>query len=159
MCLCVQVLGTAIALQILTGVPLWAGCLITAVDTFTFLGVHLFGECSGSLDNAVRALAVAMCVLRDYLYERCDSRTDALPCTATTAHATAAACACVNCSVLSMVGLCCTAGVRKLEAFFVLLVGIMAGSFFVNFSHVSAHCGSSSSTLLRCAEYATCQNT
>ncbi|CAM9530225.1 unnamed protein product, partial [Phaeothamnion confervicola] len=38
-----EVLGSAIALQILLGVPLWAGCVITAVDTFTFLFMHLFG--------------------------------------------------------------------------------------------------------------------
>eukprot|EP00611_Tribonema_gayanum_P018116 TRINITY_DN31192_c0_g1_i1.p1 TRINITY_DN31192_c0_g1~~TRINITY_DN31192_c0_g1_i1.p1 ORF type:complete len:658 (+),score=140.42 TRINITY_DN31192_c0_g1_i1:114-1976(+) len=38
-----EVLGSAIALQILTGVPLWAGCVITAVDTFTFLFMHVFG--------------------------------------------------------------------------------------------------------------------
>lgn len=38
-----EVLGSAIALEILFGVPLWAGCIITAVDTFTFLLMHIFG--------------------------------------------------------------------------------------------------------------------
>jgi natural resistance-associated macrophage protein len=34
-----EVIGTAIALYLLTngGLPLWAGCVITLVDTFTFL--------------------------------------------------------------------------------------------------------------------------
>eukprot|EP00611_Tribonema_gayanum_P003965 TRINITY_DN1319_c0_g1_i5.p1 TRINITY_DN1319_c0_g1~~TRINITY_DN1319_c0_g1_i5.p1 ORF type:complete len:545 (+),score=164.86 TRINITY_DN1319_c0_g1_i5:1120-2754(+) len=61
-----EVLGSAIALRILTGIPLWAGCLITALDTFTFLMMHVFG-------------------------------------------------------------------VRKLEALFVFLVGVMTVTFFINF--------------------------
>lgn len=35
-----EVVGTAIALQVLLGIPMWAGVLITAADTFTFLAVH-----------------------------------------------------------------------------------------------------------------------
>eukprot|EP00611_Tribonema_gayanum_P003961 TRINITY_DN1319_c0_g1_i10.p1 TRINITY_DN1319_c0_g1~~TRINITY_DN1319_c0_g1_i10.p1 ORF type:complete len:164 (+),score=50.34 TRINITY_DN1319_c0_g1_i10:1120-1611(+) len=66
-----EVLGSAIALRILTGIPLWAGCLITALDTFTFLMMHVFG-------------------------------------------------------------------VRKLEALFVFLVGVMTVTFFINFGMVSA---------------------
>ncbi|KAL4158457.1 hypothetical protein PRNP1_004233 [Phytophthora ramorum] len=38
-----EVLGTAIALQILFGLPLWIGCLITALDTFTFLAIDRRG--------------------------------------------------------------------------------------------------------------------
>jgi len=38
-----EVLGSAIALNLLTGIPLWAGCIITAIDTFTFLFLSLFG--------------------------------------------------------------------------------------------------------------------
>ena len=37
-----EVVGTAIALNVLLGVPMWAGVLITAADTFTFLAVHYF---------------------------------------------------------------------------------------------------------------------
>jgi NRAMP (natural resistance-associated macrophage protein)-like metal ion transporter len=37
-----EVVGTAIALHILFGLPMWAGVLITAADTFTFLAVHYF---------------------------------------------------------------------------------------------------------------------
>ncbi|GMF17296.1 unnamed protein product [Phytophthora lilii] len=39
-----EVLGTAIALQILFGLPLWIGCLITALDTFTFLAIDRRGD-------------------------------------------------------------------------------------------------------------------
>nr|CCA16242.1 Metal Ion (Mn2 iron) Transporter (Nramp) Family put [Albugo laibachii Nc14] len=38
-----EVLGSAIALQILFQIPLWIGCLITAFDTFTFLLLHRYG--------------------------------------------------------------------------------------------------------------------
>jgi NRAMP (natural resistance-associated macrophage protein)-like metal ion transporter len=38
-----EIIGSAIAFQVLFGLPLWVGCLITLVDTFTFLGVHYFG--------------------------------------------------------------------------------------------------------------------
>ena len=38
-----EVLGSAIALQLLFGLPLWAGCLITGLDTFTFLFIHAYG--------------------------------------------------------------------------------------------------------------------
>ncbi|CBN78636.1 divalent metal transporter [Ectocarpus siliculosus] len=38
-----EVLGSAIGLQILFGIPLWVGCLLTALDTFTFLFIHVFG--------------------------------------------------------------------------------------------------------------------
>lgn len=36
-----EVLGTAIAFKVLLNIPLWAGTLITAVDTLTFLTLHL----------------------------------------------------------------------------------------------------------------------
>jgi natural resistance-associated macrophage protein 2 len=35
-----EVVGTAIALNVLFGLPMWAGVLITVADTITFLGVH-----------------------------------------------------------------------------------------------------------------------
>ena len=38
-----EVVGSAIAFRILFGFPLYVGCLITALDTFTFLGLHAFG--------------------------------------------------------------------------------------------------------------------
>lgn len=38
-----EVVGTATALRILTGMPMWAGVLITAIDSFVFLYVQRFG--------------------------------------------------------------------------------------------------------------------
>jgi len=38
-----EVIGSAIAFKILFDIPLWLGCLITATDTFSFLGLHYFG--------------------------------------------------------------------------------------------------------------------
>ena len=39
-----EVVGSAVALQLLFGLPVWAGCLITGIDTFTFLAVHYLGR-------------------------------------------------------------------------------------------------------------------
>ncbi|KAI0235982.1 hypothetical protein L0F63_004850, partial [Massospora cicadina] len=38
-----EVVGTAIAFQILFGFPLWLGVLVTALDAFTFLALQRFG--------------------------------------------------------------------------------------------------------------------
>jgi uncharacterized membrane protein YkvI len=38
-----EVIGSAIAFKLLFNLPLWAGALITAADTFTFLTLHAFG--------------------------------------------------------------------------------------------------------------------
>jgi len=38
-----EIVGSAIAFQILFGFPLWLGCLLTFIDTFTFLAIHYFG--------------------------------------------------------------------------------------------------------------------
>lgn len=38
-----EVLGSAIAFQLLFNFPLWVGCLITGVDAFTFLLLHRYG--------------------------------------------------------------------------------------------------------------------
>jgi natural resistance-associated macrophage protein 2 len=46
-----EVIGSAIAINILTqipskgfaGIPLWIGCIITALDTFTFLFLEKYG--------------------------------------------------------------------------------------------------------------------
>jgi natural resistance-associated macrophage protein len=41
-----QVIGTAIAIFMLSAgkVPLWAGCIITLLDTFTFLFLDTYGR-------------------------------------------------------------------------------------------------------------------
>ena len=38
-----EVIGSAIALKLLFGIPIWAGALITICDTFTFLFIHICG--------------------------------------------------------------------------------------------------------------------
>lgn len=38
-----EVIGSAIAFQVLFGLPLWAGALITIVDSFLFLFIHYWG--------------------------------------------------------------------------------------------------------------------
>jgi NRAMP (natural resistance-associated macrophage protein)-like metal ion transporter len=40
---CQEVLGSSIAWNLLTGMPLWAGVLVTALDTVLFLSLHYFG--------------------------------------------------------------------------------------------------------------------
>eukprot|EP00121_Abeoforma_whisleri_P000370 Awhi_evm1s328 len=49
-----EVLGSAIAFQLLFGIPLWSGCLITGLDTFLFLALHYKG---------VRLLECVICIL------------------------------------------------------------------------------------------------
>jgi NRAMP (natural resistance-associated macrophage protein)-like metal ion transporter len=58
-----EVLGTAIALQILFGLPLWIGCLITALDTFTFLAIDRRGDNKSSrlLETFFMGLIGIMC--------------------------------------------------------------------------------------------------
>ncbi|KAF4321341.1 hypothetical protein BBO99_00005048 [Phytophthora kernoviae] len=58
-----EVLGTAIALQILFGLPLWIGCLITAADTLTFLAIDRRGNNKSSryLETLFMGLIGIMC--------------------------------------------------------------------------------------------------
>lgn len=49
-----EVIGSAIAFNLLLGLPLYAGVLITGADTFTFLALHYFG---------VRKLEALFCTL------------------------------------------------------------------------------------------------
>jgi len=55
-----EVVGSAIAFRILFGFPLYVGCLITALDTFTFLGLHAFGV--RKLEAFIAVLLCTMCV-------------------------------------------------------------------------------------------------
>jgi len=55
-----EVIGSAIAFKILFGLPLWIGVLITACDTFTFLGLHAFGI--RKLEALFATLIGTMCV-------------------------------------------------------------------------------------------------
>lgn len=58
-----EVLGSAIAFEILFGFPLWLGCLLTGLDTFTFLALHR-GDGRGGrvLELFFLLLIAAMCV-------------------------------------------------------------------------------------------------
>lgn len=38
-----EIVGTAIALKILFGIPLWVGTFLTAMDTFTFMVLQSYG--------------------------------------------------------------------------------------------------------------------
>ena len=49
-----EVVGSGVALNLLSGMPVWVGCLITGIDTFTFLAVQYLG---------VRYLEALICVL------------------------------------------------------------------------------------------------
>ena len=49
-----EVVGSGVALNLMTGMPVWLGCLITGIDTFTFLAVQYLG---------VRYLEGLICVL------------------------------------------------------------------------------------------------
>lgn len=55
-----EVVGSAIAFRILFGFPLYVGCLITALDTFTFLGLHAFGV--RKLEAFIAVLIGTICV-------------------------------------------------------------------------------------------------
>ena len=55
-CISQEVVGSGIAINLLSNarVPVWAGCIITGLDTFTFLAVHYLG---------VRYLEALICLL------------------------------------------------------------------------------------------------
>eukprot|EP00996_Jenningsia_fusiforme_P000084 NODE_1049_length_1740_cov_36.970432_g926_i0.p1 GENE.NODE_1049_length_1740_cov_36.970432_g926_i0~~NODE_1049_length_1740_cov_36.970432_g926_i0.p1 ORF type:complete len:540 (+),score=109.01 NODE_1049_length_1740_cov_36.970432_g926_i0:80-1621(+) len=62
-----EVIGTAIAFQILFGWPLWVGCLITALDTFTFLLIHYFGMRRLELLFGAMIMAMVICFLTNFV--------------------------------------------------------------------------------------------
>ena len=55
------VVCSAIALNILFNLPLWAGCIITVIDTFTFLMLHIFGVRSLELFFVALVGVMAVC--------------------------------------------------------------------------------------------------
>lgn len=61
-----EVIGSAIAFQILFGLPLWLGCIITATDTFTFLGLHYFGMRTLEALFSTLILTMAICFWINY---------------------------------------------------------------------------------------------
>ncbi|KAE8886029.1 hypothetical protein PF005_g24113 [Phytophthora fragariae] len=58
-----EVLGSAVAFELLFGLPLWLGCLLTGLDTLTFLGLHRAGAQGGRyLELLFLVLIATMCV-------------------------------------------------------------------------------------------------
>ncbi|KAF1793668.1 NRAMP family [Phytophthora cactorum] len=58
-----EVLGSAVAFELLFGLPLWLGCLLTGLDTFTFLAIHKAGDSkSRYLEMFFLLLIATMCV-------------------------------------------------------------------------------------------------
>ena len=60
------VITSAIALKILFKLPLWLGCIITAVDALTFLSLHLLGI--RSLESFFVAIVAVMSVCFFYTF-------------------------------------------------------------------------------------------
>ncbi|KAJ2783676.1 hypothetical protein H4R18_001586 [Coemansia javaensis] len=56
-----EVIGTATALHILTGIPMWAGVVITAVDSFLFLYVQRLGVRVTELVFGLMITTLAVC--------------------------------------------------------------------------------------------------
>ena len=59
-----EVVGSATALWILFGCPLWVGALITIVDSFIFLFIHYFGvrKLEGFFAFLISVMAVTFCI-------------------------------------------------------------------------------------------------
>jgi NRAMP (natural resistance-associated macrophage protein)-like metal ion transporter len=55
-----EIMGSAIAFRVLFGIPLWAGCLITGLDTLTFLAIQVTGV--RKLEAVFGVLILTMCV-------------------------------------------------------------------------------------------------
>eukprot|EP00514_Thraustochytrium_sp_LLF1b_P012585 CAMPEP_0184545096 /NCGR_PEP_ID=MMETSP0199_2-20130426/4068_1 /TAXON_ID=1112570 /ORGANISM="Thraustochytrium sp., Strain LLF1b" /LENGTH=720 /DNA_ID=CAMNT_0026939355 /DNA_START=82 /DNA_END=2241 /DNA_ORIENTATION=- len=55
-----EIVGSAIAFRVLFGFPLWLGCLVTGLDTLTFLGLHIVGV--RKLEAFFVLLILAMCI-------------------------------------------------------------------------------------------------
>ncbi|EEY59294.1 Metal Ion (Mn2 -iron) Transporter (Nramp) Family [Phytophthora infestans T30-4] len=58
-----EVLGSAVAFKLLFGLPLWLGCLLTGLDTFTFLALQRAGDFKTRyLEMFFLLLIATMCV-------------------------------------------------------------------------------------------------
>ena len=65
-----EVLGSALAFQILFGLPLWAGVLVTAADTMTFLFLHALGIRKLEAFFAALIAVMTTCFFIDFGYVR-----------------------------------------------------------------------------------------
>ncbi|KAF0719701.1 Aste57867_867 [Aphanomyces stellatus] len=61
-----EVLGSAIAFNLLTNMPLWVGCLVTALDTFTFLSLHAIGMRYLEAFYSVLVATMSLCFFADF---------------------------------------------------------------------------------------------
>jgi natural resistance-associated macrophage protein 2 len=59
-----EVIGSATAINILFGLPLWKGALITILDSFLFLFIHYFGvrKLEGFFAFLIATMAVCFCL-------------------------------------------------------------------------------------------------
>ncbi|KAJ1895239.1 hypothetical protein LPJ66_004707 [Kickxella alabastrina] len=69
-----EVIGTATALQILTGLPIWAGVVITAVDSFLFLYIQRFGVRVMELVFGLLVTVLAVCFWVEMFMIKPDAR-------------------------------------------------------------------------------------
>ncbi|KAJ2726804.1 hypothetical protein GGI07_000315 [Coemansia sp. Benny D115] len=69
-----EVIGTAIALHILTGLPIWAGVVITAVDSFLFLYIQRFGVRVTELVFGLMITTLAVCFWIEMFLIKPDAR-------------------------------------------------------------------------------------
>jgi len=60
------VIGSAIALNVLFGIPIWAGTLITIVDSLLFLFIHYFGVRKLEFFFALLILTMAVCFFMNF---------------------------------------------------------------------------------------------
>ncbi|GBG30118.1 Natural resistance-associated macrophage protein 1 [Hondaea fermentalgiana] len=64
---CQELLGSAIAFRVLFGIPLWVGCLLTGLDTLTFLGLHVIGVRQLELFFVVLIGLMVLCFVGTFL--------------------------------------------------------------------------------------------
>lgn len=59
-----EVIGSATAINILFGTPLWVGALITIFDSFLFLFIHYFGvrKLEGFFAFLISVMAICFCL-------------------------------------------------------------------------------------------------
>ncbi|KAJ2455821.1 hypothetical protein EV183_000436 [Coemansia sp. RSA 2336] len=69
-----EVIGTATALHILTTIPIWAGVVITAVDSFVFLYIQRFGVRVMELVFGLMVTTLAVCFWLEMVLIKPDAR-------------------------------------------------------------------------------------
>jgi len=61
-----EIVGSAVAFRLLFGLPLWAGCLLTGLDTLTFLGLHASGIRKLEAAFAMMILTMVICFFANF---------------------------------------------------------------------------------------------